>query len=85
MCVNLANEDNQFLYFTANVPWFFFCDNRRKRKVEHMVAEPVATVKSGNTSTIASKETGGNEKAPGFELVFGLVSLLCIFLKSRER
>ncbi len=38
-----------------------------------------------STSTIAAKETEGNEKTPGFELMFGLVSLLGVFLKYRGR
>jgi PGF-pre-PGF domain-containing protein len=90
LSVNLENEDNEFLYFTANVPGYSsFVITGEKGKQSTLESEPVATVKSGNVkdsaSTIAAKATEGNEKSPGFELVFGLVSLLCIFLKSRGR
>ena len=61
----------------------------QKGKQSTLVAESVGTVKRGtvkdSASTIAAKATEGNEKTPGFELVFGLVSLLGVFLKYRGR
>jgi hypothetical protein len=38
-----------------------------------------------NPSTIAAKATEGNEKTLGFELMFGLISLLCASIKSKGR
>ncbi len=83
--VNLANEDDQSLHFTAKVPGYSsFVITGQKGKQSTLAAEPVATVKSGNikdsASTIAAKATEGNEKAPGFGIINGVVCLFCIFL-----
>jgi PGF-pre-PGF domain-containing protein len=90
LSVNLEREDNEFLHFTANVPGYSsFVITGEKGKESTLESEPatISTASSvkDNTSTIAAKATEGNEKTPGFELVFGLVSILCIFLKSRGR
>jgi len=90
LSVNLENEDNEFLHFTANVPGYSsFVITGEKEEKSTLATEPVATSTASstkdNTSTIAAKAIEGNEKSPGFELVFGLVSLLCMSLKSRGR
>jgi PGF-pre-PGF domain-containing protein len=90
LSVNLGNEDNEFLHFTANVPGYSsFVITGEKDEKSTLATEPVATSTASstkdNTSTIAAKAIEGNEKSPGFELVFGLVSLLCMSLKSRGR
>lgn len=90
--VTLSSEDNQFLYFTANVPGYssfvITGDAGEKEEQSTVASESVGTVKKtnlgDNTSTITAKATERNEKAPGFELVLVLVSLLCTFLKSKE-
>jgi len=91
--VTLSSEDDQFLYFTANVPGYssFVITGDAGEKEEQSTVAPEPAVRStgsnvkDNASTVAAKATETDEKAPGFELVFGLVSLLCICLKSRGR
>ncbi len=90
LSVNPTSEDEKSLHFTANVPGYSsFVITGEKGKQSKLESEPVATVKMGtskdNGSTIATKAAVENEKAPGFELVFGFVSLLGVFLKSRGR
>ncbi len=90
LSVNLVNEDNEFLHFTANVPGYSsFVIIGEKKEKSTLAPEPVSTSTSSSTkdsiSNIASKVAEESEKSPGFELVFGLVSLLCAFLKSRGR
>jgi competence protein ComEC len=55
-----------------------------KGKQSTLVPEPVGTVKRGSVkdsaSTIAAKETEGNEKTPGLGIVSGIICLLCMLL-----
>ncbi|RPJ51293.1 MAG: PGF-pre-PGF domain-containing protein, partial [Methanobacteriota archaeon] len=93
--VTLASESSQFLYFTANVPGYSsFVITGKKGEQSTLVTEPVATVKNKNVkddastvaSTIASKIAEGNEKAPGFGIVSGIVCLICTILyRIKER
>ena len=89
--VNLANEDDQSLHFTAKVPGYSsFVITGTKSERNTTATETAQTVISSNendnASNIASNEAEENPKSPGFGIISGVVCLLCIFLsRIKER
>ncbi len=89
--VNLTNEDNQSLYFTANVPGyssFVITGEKGMRSTPPAETSTISTISNveDNASTGASKAAEGNEKTPGFSIISGAVCLFCIsLLRIKER
>jgi len=83
--VNITNEDDQFLHFTANVPGYSsFAITCTKDELNAIASEPtqIATnsTEGNNASTIANKIAEESKKAPGFSIIGGIVCLFCILL-----
>ena len=89
--VNLANEDDQSLHFTANVPGYSsFVITGTKGERNTTATEPAQTVvssnESDNASNITSNATEENPKSPGFGIISGVICLICVFLsRIKER
>ncbi|MDR7666941.1 PGF-pre-PGF domain-containing protein [Methanosarcina sp. Z-7115] len=88
--VNLTNEDDRFLHFTANVPGYSsFAITGTKGERNAIAAKPAQIATSStvasNTTTIANKIAGENKKTPGFGIISGIVCLFCIFLYRIKR
>jgi hypothetical protein len=91
--VTLSSEDDQFLYFTANVPGyssFVITGDAGKKEEQSTVASEPAVRSTGsnvkdNASTVAAKATEEKEKSPGFSVVSGVVCLFCMFLYRVKR
>ncbi|WP_229389746.1 PGF-pre-PGF domain-containing protein [Methanosarcina sp. DH2] len=91
--VTLSSEDDQFLYFTANVPGyssFVITGDEGEKEEQSTVASEPAVRSTGsdvedNASTIAAKATEEKEKSPGFSVVSGVVCLFCMFLYRVKR
>lgn len=93
--VSLLREDDKFLYFTANVPGFtsFVITSKTKSTPENVTKiEPesgIPSIKRDSTKDIESKiaqnlKQDESTKAPGFEIVYGMVCLLVLYLYKRK-
>ena len=96
----LAGEDNEYLYFIAETPGLsspFAITGKTASNAT--LNETKSETQSGSNSSLEnnasnatnvkqtqSPTTSGNEdkKSPGFESVFGIVSLLAVFLYKRK-
>jgi PGF-pre-PGF domain-containing protein len=94
--VNLSGEDNKFLYFTAKTPAFssFVITGKVKElsKEEATETEPdqetrfvEGDMKSSGEKVEQSAAQGEDTKAPGFEMVYGIICLSAIFLYKRKQ
>ena len=94
---NLSGEDDKYLYFIAETPGFSHFAITGKAAANETVTETQSkpsseNLEQNNTSNAANVEqtqspsTSGNgsTKSPGFEAVFGIVSLLTVFLYKRK-
>lgn len=92
--INLSGEDDKYLYFTAKTPGFspFGITGKTTAKVAVTKTQPepntgttVANVEQTPVKTENPNTSGkGSTKAPGFEAVCVVVSLLVVFLNKRK-
>jgi len=88
--VSLLKEDNKYLYFTAKTPGFSpFAitgqTNGLDADIRGTESESEINASEGYTEyTESETEQKDGKSTPGFELVYGIVSLLAIFLYRRK-
>ena len=88
--VNLSGEDNKYLYFTAKTSGFssFAITGTAKPSSEETVTEiQLASTETTNNNTEnkePQKEQKEILKTPGFEIYYGIASLLTVFLYKRK-
>lgn len=93
LSTNLSDEDDKYLYFTAKTSGFSQFAITGKTKVKESVNETESGLNIGsldqkNESTATSVEQTPKQKentsTPGFEMIYGIIGLLGVFL-CRER
>ncbi|MDD3247888.1 MAG: PGF-pre-PGF domain-containing protein [Methanosarcina sp.] len=94
--VNLSEEDEEFLYFTAKVPGFssFAITGKAKSLSEEDATgtEPEQETRSAEGEDVKNmgeevKQTsaqGEDTKAPGFGIIYGIACILAVFLYKRK-
>ncbi|MGB9939004.1 PGF-pre-PGF domain-containing protein [Methanosarcina sp.] len=90
----LLREDNKYLYFTAETPGFspFAITGKLKAKenVIEILPEPETENPENNTQDMAADAEHTSEKKekitgmPGFEMIYGIIGLLGVFLSKRR-
>lgn len=77
--VNLTNEDDQSLHFTANVPGYSsFVITGEQSTLTTELTQTEADNKGSNNESNTSSETGAeNPKSPGFGIIGVVVGLIC--------
>ncbi len=91
---SLSNEDNNYLYYTAQTPGFSPFTITGKTTAKEAMNDTQTKPNAGNATANAeqipeqklSSNTSGkqNTKAPGFEMASGIICLLCIFLYKKR-
>ena len=92
--VTLLKEDNKYLYFTAETPGFspFAITSKLtgKENIVEILPEPKTEDKENDTQDMAANIEQNSEKKektnemPGFEVIYGNIGLLGLFLYKRR-
>ena len=95
--VTLLREDNRYLYFTAETPGFSFfaITGKTVEKESGAKVKPetnTQAIEQNNTTSEAEPKTGAEQEPekekitsiPGFEMIFGIVCLITVFLHKRK-
>jgi len=93
--VNLSGEDDEFLYFTAEVPGFSFFaitgtskgtsgENATIDLEQETRSIDGEAVKGTEQEAEQNSEQEGSTGAPGFEIIYGIACMLAVFLYKRK-
>jgi hypothetical protein len=89
----LSGEDNKYLYFIAKTPGFspFVIKGESTVKAENGTLSNNSSQKSGENTTAGvesktpTEKNTENNKIPGFEVVYGIVSLFTLFVYKKTK